>query len=98
MEKRLIKCSTCKHTFFTKKVILTKTEIQTQSSKLDADLKNFEKYLKDLEIQHQLIIMKINKTKQTIKEINKDVAELDTVVQCSECGERINALECEVKT
>ena len=98
MEKRLIKCSYCKHTFFTKKVILNKDQIKAQKLKLDIDQKSFIKYQDELETQITLLQAKLRKTKSTIKEIKNEIEELDTIVQCSECGERINALENEVKT
>ena len=59
MEKCLIKCSSCKWKFFTKKVILTKPEIEAQKTKLGAELKNFVKYSKDLEKKSEVKIRQL---------------------------------------
>lgn len=98
MTKKIIKCSSCKNVFFTNKKILTKSEFQDQAEPLYNEIKEF---LKDLKTNESLLLKtkkQIKITKNTINDIKRDIMNLNTKVQCSNCGTRINAIDNEVNT
>jgi ribosomal protein S27E len=96
MEKRLIKCHDCKHTFFTNKITFSNEEIKLKKNKLMSELKEFSDYGIDLLVQLQKIQDKIKANSIITKQINTDLDELNFKVQCSECGTRLHAVENEV--
>jgi DNA-directed RNA polymerase subunit RPC12/RpoP len=95
--KLLVKCSNCGYRFFTKKQTLSKDEVSEKRGALANESKDYQKVLDDLTRDFKTLNDKISSTKLIIKQINKDRDDLDTIIQCSKCGLRLHALECEVK-
>ena len=96
MDKRLIKCHDCKHTFFTNKITFTNEEIKLKKNKLMNELKEFSDFGMDLQVELALLQNKIKANIVTVKQIDTDLDELNFKVQCSECGTRLHAIENEV--
>jgi hypothetical protein len=99
MEKRLIKCTNteCNNKFFTGKVTMSNDEIKLKDKQFNKELSEFVKYGDALDLELSLLQEKIKKNNDQIKTITKDIDELNIKVQCSNCGTRLDALECEVK-
>jgi DNA-directed RNA polymerase subunit RPC12/RpoP len=95
--KLLVKCSNCGYRFFTKKQTLSKTQVNEKRGALTAELKDHKETLVKLTQQLKHVNDRLSNVKMIIREIEIEKADLDAVVQCSKCGLRFHAFECEVK-
>ena len=93
-DKPLVQCNHCKHSFFTNKIpSKSKSVILKETNKLGTELVKFEAYHDELESELFTLKQNIKSAKESIINIKKDIRALRPTVQCSNCGERINALE-----
>lgn len=96
MDKRLIRCNDCKHTFFTEKVDLSDGQIKSRKLTLMAELKDLSDEQTKTAIKIQTLQDRLKEVKHDIIEVNKDIDILNYTCQCSECGNRFHALPNEV--